>query len=186
MEKNQKKISADALTAADRSSIQENLAKFVERTNQPNPNPEDLALLEKVFDSMPSLHRSNGNLQKHIFDEIFKNATAHSAFIRSAAERRIEEMKTELGYETSTFLEQMLIDEVLMRWLRLQVSDREHKNTTNNAHSVSLGMYAEKRLHLAQKRYLRSVETLSKVRKMIGHTQAKAAKMYKNLMSKDD
>lgn len=46
-------------------------------------------------------------------------------------------------------------------------------------------MYVDKRLDLAQKRFLRSINTLAKVRKMIAQTQAKGAEMFKNLITKD-
>lgn len=72
-----------------------------------------------------------------------------------------------------------------MRWLRLSVMDSTLKNVTSQSHTRESGMYAEQRLHLAQKRYLRAIETLAKVRKMIAQTQAKSAKMFKNLMSND-
>jgi hypothetical protein len=105
---------------------------------------------------------------------------------QECAEMYIEEMKSELGYQSSTFIEKMLIDEIVMRWLRLQVMEGDHKNATYKSHSLAEGMYYEKRLHLAQKRFLRSIDTLGKVRRMIAQTQAKGAEMFKNLMSKDE
>ncbi|MGI8470064.1 MAG: hypothetical protein ACR2N3_16615 [Pyrinomonadaceae bacterium] len=52
----------------------------------------------------------------------------------------------------------------------------------NESHALAIGIYYDKRLHLAQKRYLRAIETLAKVRWMIANTQAKGAEMFKNLM----
>jgi len=46
-------------------------------------------------------------------------------------------------------------------------------------------MYVDKRLDMAQTRFLQSINTLAKVRKMIAQTQAKGAEMFKNLMTKD-
>jgi hypothetical protein len=66
-------------------------------------------------------------------------------------------MKTELGYQTSTFVEKMLIDEIIMRWLRLQNMEIYHKNATSQSHTLEQGMYVDKRLDLAQKRFLRSI-----------------------------
>ncbi len=94
-------------------------------------------------------------------------------------------MKLELGYKDSTFVEKMLIDEIIMRWLRLQSMEIGHKNATSQSHTREQGTYFDKRLDMAQKCFLRSINTLAKVRKMIAQTQAKGAEMFKNLMSDD-
>lgn len=153
-----------------------------ERTNCANPNPKDVALVKEVFDKMPVLYRLNGNLQDQIFTRILNSATRNSVFTRMAAERAIEEMKAEFGYHSATFIEKMLIDEILMRWLRLQVMENDHISATYEEHTFAKGIYYDKRLHLAQERYLKAVTTLAKVRKMIAATQAKGAEMIKNLM----
>ena len=76
----------------------------------------------------------------------------------------------------------MLIDKIVMRWFRLQVMENDHKSATYAEHTFRKGLYYDKRLHLSQARYLKAIETLAKVRKMIAVTQAKGAEMFKNLM----
>ncbi len=132
------------------------------------------------------LYRDNGNVQNQVFLGIFNQVSKHSAFFRECSEKYIEEMKAELGYHSSTFVEKMLIDEIVMRWLRLQLMENDHNKKLNESHTLAIGIHFDKRLHLAQKRYLRSIETLAKVRKMLAQTQAKGAEMFKNLMTKDD
>lgn len=158
------------------------LMALVARIDKGNPKPEDLKLLRQEMDDKPEVFRSIGNIQRNVFSEIFREVII-SAFQRECAERYIEEMKIELGYQNSTFVERMLIDEIVMRWLRLQNMEIYHKNATSISHNTEQGMYVEKRLDMAQKRFLRSINTLAKVRKMIAQTQAKGAEMFKNLMS---
>ena len=117
-----------------------------------------------------------------IFNSILESAAGESEFGRETMRRYVENMKAELGFHTSTFVERMLIDEIAMRWLRLQVMENDHKSATYRDHRFSEGMYYDKRLHLAQSRYLKAVEALAKVRKMIAQTQAKGAAMFKDLM----
>jgi len=159
------------------------LNALIQRTNKANPKPEDVKLLTAWLDAAPSAALKIGNLQQSVFGEIFDKAVGHSTITREAAERYIKYMKTELGYQSSTFVEQMLIDEIIMRWLRLQVTESNHKEVTYGEHTYRAGMYVDKRLHLAQRRYLKAIETLVKVRKMIAQTQAKGAEMFKNLMN---
>lgn len=156
---------------------------LVKRTNKEHPKPEDLRELRKAFDDDPTLALQIGNFNQIIFDSILEQLAGESALGREAANRHVGNMRIELGYNSSTFVEKMLIDEILMRWLRLQVIENDHKNTTYKSHTLTEGIYMDKRLHLAQNRFLRSIETLAKVRKMIANAQAKGAEMFKNLMS---
>lgn len=156
--------------------------ELVEKTNKAKPKESDMVALRAYFDEHPAFAASIGNTQKMIFNSILESAAGESEFGRETMRRFIANMKTELGYQTSTFVEQMLIDEIAMRWLRLQVMENDHKNTTYREHRFTEGMYYDKRLHLAQARYLKAIETLAKVRKMIAQTQAKGAQMFKDLM----
>lgn len=158
------------------------LMALVTRIDKGNPKPEDLKLLRQEINDKPELFRSIGNLQHNVFSEIFRELIS-SAFQRECAEKYIEEMKIELGYKDSTFVEKMLIDEIIMRWLRLQNMEIYHKNATSQSHTLEQGIYVDKRLDMAQKRFLRSINTLARVRKMIAQTQAKGAEMFKSLMS---
>ncbi len=159
----------------------QDMVALVRRIDKADPKPEDLKALSAELDKYPALYRSAGNLQRQVFSEVLRETT--SPFIKECAERYTKEMKTELGYLNSTFVEKMLIDEIVMRWLRLQNLETYHHNFTSQSHSAEEGIYVDKRLDMAQKRYLRSINTLAKVRKMIAQTQAKGAEMFKNLMS---
>lgn len=163
----------------------EEIQVLVKKTDKENPKPEDVKALRRMLETKKYLYRHNGNVQNQVFLTVFNSAVKHSAFFRESAEKYIEEMKDELGYQSSTFVEKMLIDEIVMRWLRLNTMENDHHKTLNESHRLELGMYMDKRLHLAQKRFLRSIETLAKVRRMIANTQAKGAEMFKNLMAKD-
>lgn len=155
---------------------------LVKRIDKGDPKPEDLKALSAELDKHPSLYRSAGNLQHNALTEILRDCVT-SAVVGECAKRHIEDMKIELGYTDSTFVEKMLIDEIIMRWVRLQNMEIYHKNATSQSHVLEQGMYVDKRLDMAQKRFLRSMSTLARVRKMIAQTQAKGAEMFKNLMS---
>lgn len=162
----------------------EEMQALVKRIDKGNPSPEDLQALSKELDRKPQLWRSIGNYQNKVFKTVLREVD-QSVVVRECGERHVEEMKTELGYHSSTFVEKMLIDEIIMRWLRLVMADNAYTIAVQQSHSVATGMYHEKRLGLAQKRYLRAIDTLARVRKMIAQTQAKGAEMFKNLMTTD-
>jgi hypothetical protein len=151
------------------------------RTNKKNPKPEDKALLRKAYDADPALAHRTGNLQRLIFQMVVDRASSDSFALRESINRYIAHMKAELGYETSSFAERLLIDEVCLRWLRLQSMENAHEHTTSGSHSLAVGLYMDRRLHLAHQRYMRAIETLAKVRKLIVGTQTKAVEMYRHL-----
>jgi hypothetical protein len=158
---------------------------LVKRTNKANPKPEDMQALQKYFDENPKMAINIGDLNRCVRNSIVETMCGESEFGRESAKRYITHMKAELGWESSSFVERMLIDEIVMRWARLTVMENDHKSATYRQHTFREGLYYEKRLHLAQARYLKAVETLAKVRKMIAITQAKGAEMFKNLMDSE-
>lgn len=162
------------------------LKSIIKRTDTENPKPKDLEVLRKEFEDKPELYRSIGNLNKGVFNTILESAVGKSVLVRESTQRFIKEMKSELGYETSTFVEKMLIDEIILRWLRLLTVENDHHKILNERHTLEVGIYYDKRLSTAQHRYLKSIETLAKVRKMIAQTQAKGAKMFKDLMTSNE
>lgn len=155
---------------------------LVARIDKDDPKPEDLKALSKEMEAKPKIYRSIGNVQQKVFDQILCGAITTTSQ-REITKKYIAEMKAELGYQESSFVEKMLIEEIVTRWLRLASIEIAYQNVTNSSHSIEEGMYIEKRLDLAHKRFLRSMETLAKVRKLIGQTQAHGAKMFKDLMN---
>ena len=162
---------------------QEMLA-LIKRIDKGNPKPEDLEALRQEMSDRPGLSRL-GNTQKLVMDQVLAAFTNESISSQEFIKKYVKEMKTELGYSNSTFVEKMLIDEIVMRWLRLSEMESGHLKITSQNHAVEVGMYMDRRLDIAQKRFLRAMTTLAKVRKMIGQTQAAGAKMFKDLMTKE-
>ena len=51
-------------------------------------------------------------------------------------------------------------------WLRLTLAELAYSNGVKGSITLTLGVYMEKRLSMAQKRFTRSCETLTRVRKL--------------------
>ena len=78
----------------------------------------------------------------------------------------IATMYAKYGYEDAPQLEQHLIDHVIACYLRLWVAERDYSAIHKNQHTLTLGMFWEKRLTMLQRRYLRAVEMLARVRRV--------------------
>ena len=78
----------------------------------------------------------------------------------------IATMYAKYGYADAPQLEQHLIDHVIACYLRLWVAERDYSAIHKNQHTLTLGMFWEKRLTMLQTRYLRAVEMLARVRRV--------------------
>jgi hypothetical protein len=86
-------------------------------------------------------------------------------------ERQIEEKRQALDYQNSSAMERMLIDQVVLCWFRLTNMEMIHASKTYESHSLEAGLYYEKRLTGAQRRFTRACETLAKVKKHLSEAQ---------------
>jgi len=74
---------------------------------------------------------------------------------------------------TQTFtLEQLLIQHAALCWLRLTLAELSYSSSMKGSITLTLGLYLEKRLSMAQKRFTRACETLARVRKLSRNTPA--------------
>jgi hypothetical protein len=67
-------------------------------------------------------------------------------------------------YNGAPEAERLLISQVALCWLRLNLVEHGCTSNTSDEHSLTIGIYWEKRLTAVQKRYTRAVESLAKGR----------------------
>ena len=65
----------------------------------------------------------------------------------------------------------MLIDQVLLCQMRLIQFEVTHANRTNEPHTFAAGIYYEKRLSFMHRRFLKAVETLAKVKRLLSEAE---------------
>ncbi len=56
----------------------------------------------------------------------------------------------------------------MLCYVRMFVVEQHYQNATGMSHSLAAGNYWERKLSSVQGRYLRSLETLARVRKLLG------------------
>jgi hypothetical protein len=81
-------------------------------------------------------------------------------------------LKKELGSEEAPLLEQLLIQQAALCWLKLNLVELSYSGTMKQSITLTLGIYWEKRLSAAQRRFTRACETLTRVRKLSRNTPA--------------
>jgi hypothetical protein len=148
------------------------LNELVKNTHKENPKADDITELRRFFDDDPELWRTTGNMARRTLDHLLRTYYSQSAYVRECVSRRIKEMREELAYEESHPLEQILIEQILVCWVNLYVLEINSATKLCESHSTETGLYWDKRLTGAQRRFGRASETLARVRKLSRNTPA--------------
>jgi hypothetical protein len=146
------------------------LAKFrelLDRTNREHPRPQDVkALAEFLNDNKKfelwRLVWSAGQFAEHL---VIENAPGVPG-LKECWKQRLEGLRKDLGYADAPMLETLLIQHAALCWLNLSLTEVRYSMAMSQSITLTLGVYWEKRLSGAQKRFTRACESLAKVRKL--------------------
>lgn len=148
------------------------LSELVKNTHKDKPKPDDLAELRRFFDEDPELWRTTGNMTRRTLDHLLHTYYSQSAYLRECVSRRLREMREQLGYEESPPLERILIEQILVCWVNLHVLEINSATKLCESHSTETGLYWDRRLTGAQRRFRRASESLARIRKLSRNTPA--------------
>ncbi|MBU0607064.1 MAG: hypothetical protein KKI08_04220 [Armatimonadetes bacterium] len=135
------------------------------RCNAEKPSAADIEALRKHLKVFPTLWMTCGDLAANMSHAVIEGMKASAAIKESIRVGR-EAMRRDLGYDKSPLLEQMLIDHLLLCWLRLQLAEHTYTYLIAEGGSLNQALFWEKRLSAVQRRYLRAVEALARIRKL--------------------
>ena len=143
---------------------------FVKRCMNKNPSKEDLRELRKSLETSPKLYMVVMDIGETIRTQLIQKAMGQKA-AQLSIEAQIEVMRRGLGFEQSPELEQLLIENIIVCWLRLQWAEYQLSGFMGTgSNSMSEVTYWERRLSIAQQRFLRVSNSLARVRKLTRST----------------
>jgi hypothetical protein len=184
----------DAMTTSgplSEDQIRERFIELVRKTNKDNPRPADVEELRKMLSEHRALElwRSISGIAQAAELTMLSRAPFLTPALRECWRERLNQVRLDLGFNDAPEAERLLISHVALCWLRLNLVENGYTSNTSGEHSLTIGIYWEKRLTAAQKRYTRAVETLTKVRALTAATRliesrteaASAAKRVNNL-----
>ena len=85
-------------------------------------------------------------------------------YVSKAGKALYEELRTELSGQNPTPLEKLLVERIVATWLHLH--HLETLYASKDSFSLDLGVYYQKVISAAQKRYLAAIKSLAEVRKL--------------------
>lgn len=151
----------------------ERLATVIAAMSTDNPTPDDVAEAQKLLDDLPEVWVYFGDVNLHVQSRLVERI--HGTKLGELALRKgIEVVREGLGYKHACQMEQLLIDHLVTCWLRWQEVEWRYSCAVCSGSAISppKASYWERRLSAAQRRFLRSVETLARVRKLVRRTPA--------------
>lgn len=152
----------EALAPIDQTP--EAIEALLERCNVANPKRADLNALRKLVASSQgaSLAALSGYQVAIRLIEEYDSHTSTLMVIRGEMER----LAHDLGYDTAPTVERALIEHIVACWVRMQLAEMTLTTATQKEHTHREGIYREKRLSDAQRRYLRAMHTLARLRSL--------------------
>lgn len=140
--------------------------RLVDIMNAQKPTKAQLAELRECMKEAPGLVAVLGDLSRSLQSRIIKTITAQPG-LHIMLEARAQDLARDLGGETASPLERLLIDQVVIAWLRWQSVELNYQHNFEQSITFTKALYLEKRLSATQRRYLQAIESLARVRRLL-------------------
>ena len=147
------------------NEIRHEFGALFERVNKEKPSKKDLTALRSMFKEYPRLLDLTGGLAEQNIAMLLES-TKMTDGARELFRADLNRMKIDLGYDASPTLEKMLIDSLLLAWLRLNINEYKLSVLDSEGMTLEKASFWEKRLLASQSRYLRACRTLAQVRRL--------------------
>ncbi len=153
--------------------VRAKFADLLAKTNKEHPRPQDVKALSDLIYNNKGLQlwrdvASAGQLAELT---VIENSTA-VAGLKECWKHRLQGLKKDLGNEGAPLLEQLLIQHAALCWLKLNLVELSYSKVMKQSITLTLGIYWERRLTAAQKRFTRACETLTRIRRWSRTTPA--------------
>ena len=120
--------------------------------------------------------RQIGDMHMQVFSHLVGRLAGDKASMVEFMLARLDEQKAKLGYDEAGELERMMIERIVMCWLRVVEAENYCTKASNGGHSLKLCDYAERSLTRASSRFMKASEALARYRLMIQVTKIATAK----------
>jgi len=151
------------------------LGQLLLATNAAKPKKDaQMALHLYLHQHGPAELAKMGNLAQQMQLSLIEEKFRSNYGVYVGVRVHLEELQRQLGYEAAPALERVLIDQVCLTWLRLHVLENQYDQLTKGA-TLGVATFWEKTLSAHQKRFLRAVEALGRVRKLSVNVQINLA-----------
>lgn len=158
-------------SSQDANKIREQFRVVLTKANKKHPRSSDLKALKELLNGNKALKlwqdcMGMGELAENQALNTITDDGDSGHGSRECWKQRLQAMRADLGHETSTPLERLLIQQVTLCWLNLNLVEYRHVNIMKQSISLNVGGYWDKRLSMSQRRFTRACESLARVRRL--------------------
>lgn len=125
----------------------------------------DIRELRKYLEETPVLWKAAGDLEENARSKLLSGPM--SPAMRMTTQTGLQEMGKELGIETASPLEKLLISQIITCWLDHSLTEYKYAAISNMSLSIKEKAYYDQRINSSQRRYLRAVESLARVKRLL-------------------
>ena len=144
------------------------LTSLFKSVDSEDPAREDVRALRKALEERPGLWKVAGDLSR-LAAITLASSLPDNKTVDLSMSQGWEALQEELGASTASPLEQLLIQQVVLSWMRLSYVELHYSALDDQGVSMEQRKYWEGRLNAAQRRFLRACETLARIRKIDRH-----------------
>lgn len=142
------------------------LQTLLDKADKDDPKSKDRRALALFLSKHPHLWRYVGDFMEqaalNLVDTMQSTPVARTAISAAA-----DELPHDLALPGDGELERLLIQQIVLCWLRLAYVEHQFTGATMKGdNTMTQVQHWDKRLNAAQRRYLRAIETLARVRKL--------------------
>lgn len=123
-----------------------------------------LGEVKEMLERAGAVDMLGGNVAREALRRLVKSACGDNSVIREATDRKFDQMRADLLGANPTALERLLVERVVATWYHLHHLEVLYAGKTE--FTIASGLYWQKCMSAAQKRYLAAIKGLSEVRKL--------------------
>ncbi len=137
----------------------------IRKTDKEKPTPAARAELDQLLRKSPAVWLAGGDVMTYTAHAMIDDMGSSYA-LRASLKTGWEQMQRDLARPGDGALERLLIQQIVLAWLKLAYTEHHHRHCLTTSVTLPKGDFWERRLSAAQRRYLRAVETLARVRRL--------------------
>jgi hypothetical protein len=130
----------------------------------PKPDEKDIQRYRELAASRPALLARVVESSELLRQQLLARISRGHARAQMLAEE--DALKRDFGYRHATPMERLLIDQILTARIHMLHADNVFSEKISGEMSFAAGVYWQNFLSSAQRRYLRAIETLARVRRL--------------------
>ena len=160
----------EIVNITDKEKVKEKLIqKFYEyyyAIDPKTPNQAQIKELKRFIEEYPAfIWEETANLTNIVIKDYITGTSKNKVF-KAVLEESMKIIKDQLNYDNSSIIEKMIIDSIVVSWLQLQHMEGTFtKSLYDQGFDGKEKKFWDQLLTSAQKRYLRAIDSLVRLRK---------------------